>query len=194
MAKEKDTEKDTDTTGTEKGEVSGVGTTANPTIVRKVSPKTVMGKDIRELPIPSDLFTVIGQASNLRDGMSDYGPWTALVGEFEATNMQTNEVFYGTQLFLPGAAGDLLVAQVRKFVQEEIPVTDEVFKKSGRTYKVTGEMVELAIIISTKKATRAGGAAYEFVTRPVIDVRRADPLAALRDKMAGHLRLTHKAA
>lgn len=154
-----------------------------PIPIRKINPKDVMGKKMKEVEIPSDCFTIIGRAWNLRDGESSFGPWSALVGEFEATRILDGQRFISTQCFVPGAAGELLVAQVRKFVTEEIPVTPEQLKKVGKTYKVSGETVEMALIVSVKKSGREGGADYEYVVRPVVPVQRADPLAALRARM-----------
>lgn len=162
-----------------------------PIPIRKINPKDVMGKKMKEVEIPSDCFTIIGRAWNLRDGESSFGPWSALVGEFEATRIVDGQRFISTQCFVPGAAGDLLVAQVRKYVTEEIPVSPDQFKKVGKTYKVTGETVEMALIVSVKKSGREGGADYEYVVRPVVPVQRADPLAALRARMLQSLpRLT----
>jgi hypothetical protein len=160
-------------------------------IVRKISPKAVLEKDLnkmivgQEVKLPCDLYTLIGRTGNLRDGMSDFGTWTALIGEFEAQRLYDGSMkkFISSQAFIPGAAGDLLVAQVRKFVQEPIEVTPEQFKKSGRTYKVTGEFVELAVIVGAKESSRAGGQPYEFTIRPIVKVQQADSLASLRDKM-----------
>jgi hypothetical protein len=156
---------------------------AGPIPIRKLNPKDIMGKKMKEVVIPSDCFTLIGRAWNLREGESAFGPWTALVGEFEATRIEDRQRFISTQCFVPGAAGDLLVAQVRKFVTEEIPATPEQVKKIGKTYKVTGETVEMALIVSVKKSSREGGADYEYVVRPVVPVQKADPLAALRERM-----------
>lgn len=154
-----------------------------PQILKKLNPKDVMGTKIRELPIPSDLYTIIGRAHNLRDGESTFGPWTSLRGEFEAVRLSDGETFISAECFVPGPAGDLLVQQVRKFITEEIPVSAEQAKKSGRTYKVTGEYVEMALVISTKSSTRDAGQPYEFVVRPIVPVQKADALAALRERM-----------
>lgn len=155
--------------------------------IGKINPKDVMGKKMKEVTTPEtgiyDLFTIIGTAANLRDGESAFGPWTALVGEFEATRLSDGQRYISTQCFVPGAAGELLVAQVRKFVIEEIPVTAEQFKKTGKTYKVTGETVEMALIVGIKKAQRDGGANYEYVIRPVVPVQKSDPLSALRNRL-----------
>lgn len=160
-------------------------------ILRKITPKEIVGTKLTDLivegtiKLPCDLFTLIGRAYNLRDGESDFGPWTALLGEFEAVRTfdGSNATFYAPQCFIPGPAGDLLVQTVRGFVQEPIEVTPEQYKKSGRTYKVTGETVEMALIVGAKRASRDGGAPYEFTVRPLIDVRKADALAHLRAKV-----------
>lgn len=155
--------------------------------IRKINPKDVMGKKMKEVDVPEkgiyDLFTIIGTTHNLRDGESQFGPWTALVGEFEATRLMDGQRYISTECFVPGAAGELLVAQVRKFVIEEIPVTAEQFKKTGKTYKVTGETAEMALIVGIKKAQRDGGADYEYVIRPVVPVQKSDPLATLRNHL-----------
>lgn len=155
--------------------------------IRKINPKDVMGKKMKEVEVPEkgiyDLFTIIGTTYNLRDGESQFGPWTALVGEFEATRLADGQRYISTECFVPGAAGELLVAQVRKFVIEEIPVTAEQFKKTGKTYKVTGETAEMALIVGVKKAQRDGGAEYEYVIRPVVPVQKSDPLATLRNHL-----------
>lgn len=171
-------------TGTAEGKAPDTDLEAGPIPIRKINPKDVMGKKMKDVKIPSDCFTIIGTAHNLRDGESAFGPWSALVGEFEATRISDGQRFISTQCFVPGAAGDLLVTQVRKFVLEEIPPkSPEEFKKVGKTYKVTGETVEMALIVSVKESSRDGGQPYEYVIRPVVPVQKSDPLAALRERM-----------
>jgi hypothetical protein len=66
------------------------------TPLRKINAKTVWGK-IKNDDIPEKgskpLFRVIGQAMGTREGDGDYGEWVALVGNFEAVNLATGEVF-----------------------------------------------------------------------------------------------------
>lgn len=170
------------------GATAETGTVIAPRIARRLTPKEIMGKKIRDVRIPSDLYTLIGRANNLRDGESDFGPWTALRGEFEACRLDESgapvEVIIGTECFVPGAAGDLLIAAVKPFILKPIEVTPEQKKKGGQTYEVNGDHVEVALIVSVKASTRDGGVGYEFVTRPIISVRKADPLASLRELMA----------
>lgn len=156
---------------------------AGPSILKKINPKDVMEMKIKDVPYPADLYTVIGRANNIREGESQYGPWVSLRGEFEAVRISDGKRFYSAECFVPGPAGDLLVNQVRGFIVEAIPVTEEQRKKAGQTYRVTGEFVEMALIVSTVASKRDGGAPYEYTVRPVVPVQKADALAALRAKM-----------
>lgn len=52
-------------------------------------------------PKQLDLMTVIGSATGTESGSGDKGDWTALLGEFEATNVETGEIFQGFKCFLP---------------------------------------------------------------------------------------------
>lgn len=159
-------------------------------ISKKISPKEIVG-DLKkmvmsgDLKLPCDLYTVIGRAGNIREGESTYGPWVAALGEFEATQLiGDKKTFIGTQLFLPGPAGELLIEQIRRFTTEPIEPTEEQKKKGGgRTYKTTGEYVELALIVAAKVSDRAGGAPYEYVVRPLEPIRKHDALAHLRAKV-----------
>lgn len=163
-------------------------------ILRKISTKTILGNLKKAVmdgttKLPCDLFTIIGRASNLRVGEGDNGPWTALLGEFEAVRLSDGQAFLSSQCFIPGPAGELLVNQVRQFITEEIPVSSEEFKKHGKTYKTNGDVVELALIVGAKPNERPDGAPYEFTVRPIVPVQKADALAALRDKMAQKVKL-----
>ena len=197
MAKESNIKKD-EVKETQTDEAQGDEAEAGQGIVRRLNPKDVIGGNIRDLvmdgkiKLPGDLYTLIGRANNIREGESAFGPWTELRGEFEATNIAADSPAYGqkfisTACFVPGPAGDLLVQQVRSFVTEPIAVTEEQFKKTGRTYRVTGEYVEMALIIGAKKAERPGGAPYEFTVRPVVAVQKADSLASMRAKITAYL-------
>lgn len=175
---------------TESTQAENTESASGPGVLKKVNPKDVMQKDIKRCLLEmqkaeltsKDLFTIIGRANNIRVGESAFGPWESLRGEFEATNMETGETFISAECFVPGAAGELLVNQVRGFIIKEIPVTDEQYKKGGKTFEVTGDTVEMALIVAIKESTRSGGAPYEFIVRPIVSVQRADSLQALRER------------
>lgn len=163
-----------------------------PGILKKINPKDVVGGNLLQMALkgdikfPCDLYTLIGHASNLREGESAYGPWVSLKGEFEATVQVSGEnlgkSFISSECFVPGPAGDLLVAAVRKFIEAPIEVSEEQYKKTGRTFRVTGEIVEMALVIGAKASDRSGGSGYEYTVRPIIKVQKADPLSGLRER------------
>lgn len=170
-----------------------------PTPLKKINPKDVMEGDIKglimsgKLKLPADLFLLYGAAVNLRDGESSFGPWTALVGEFRAIRIHDDREFIAMECHIPGAAGDMLVSGVRKFVIEDIPVTADEFKKHGKTYKVTGETVEMALVVSAVPSARAGGAPYEFKVRPLVKIATVNTLAHLETKAQKFLALRKQA-
>ncbi len=155
---------------------------------RRITPKTVMEGNITDMilegliKLPCSLYSVIGRANNLRDGESDHGPWTAAIGEFEATRISDGKIFIGKECHVPGAAGELLITELRRFVIEQESDTAENIAKRGRRYKTSGDVVDVGIIVGIKKSTRQGGAPYEFTVTSIVPVRRSDALAALRQK------------
>jgi hypothetical protein len=82
-------------------------------LISKISPRTVFGSkgEILEL-VMSDksmehpLFVVVGKANGRKDGESDFGPWTALLGNFRAQALDKNgqragELFSSGRCHLP---------------------------------------------------------------------------------------------
>jgi len=57
------------------------------------------------------VLRVVGTAVGVKTGQSDYGDWTALIGDFGVTNLIDGEQFRGATLFLPDVA--LLPIQVQ---------------------------------------------------------------------------------
>jgi hypothetical protein len=80
-------------------------------VVRKIQAKGLVGnvKDAEE----GTLYTVVGKATGLKGGESNYGPWECLKGDFIA---QTNdgEQYRGSQLFLPEIAHDMVAHQLKE--------------------------------------------------------------------------------
>lgn len=66
-------------------------------LVKKISPRTVFGSkaDIQKLVLSDQdaehpLFLVAGKCNGQRQGESDMGPWTALLGRFMAQKLNAN--------------------------------------------------------------------------------------------------------
>jgi hypothetical protein len=71
---------------------------------RKLSAKIIVGKRIGQVTEPKDLFTVIGIATGIRIGQSNYGEWTGLKGEFEVVRCEDGKVLQAPIMILPDAA------------------------------------------------------------------------------------------
>lgn len=128
-------------------------------LIRKISAKTVVGK-IQKPEKATSLFHVFGIARSVRTGESNYGPWVALIGQFEATNLETGETFVAPQCFLPEPIGSMMAAQVQN---EDT------------------ESVQFGLEVGIKPADTAVG--YEYTSKALVESKEADPLADLRAKM-----------
>lgn len=53
-----------------------------------------------------------GSASGTKTGVSDFGEWTALTGQFRAISAETGETFDSGVCFLPDVALDLILGQL----------------------------------------------------------------------------------
>jgi len=59
------------------------------------------------------VMRVMGSATGLKTGVSDFGEWTALTGQFRAMNPETGETTDAAQLFMPDVAQDMIAAQLK---------------------------------------------------------------------------------
>ncbi|MGA9854261.1 MAG: hypothetical protein WBR29_03150 [Gammaproteobacteria bacterium] len=150
-------------------------------LVRKISPKTIMGKVT--IPLKSDgkpyvdedgvpvkfpdtvLYSVFGLSHGIRTGTGDNGPFCAFLGSFEAVRSKDGKRFQGGQCFVPKAIEDLLVASM-KAGQKDDPSAS----------------VEFAVEIGIKFAQTAVG--YEYTIKNLVKTKNADPLADLRSRLA----------
>ena len=137
--------------------------------IKKLSVATVYGKiDLKKLlAAPGErieLMTVIGSAVGMKDGTSSYGDWRALLGIFQATNLETGEVFDASTLFLPEVA--------------MIPITVSLAQPGTRG-------VEFAIKISARYAhdAKPGGSAYEYTWEPLLPPDQSDPVTRIKAKL-----------
>lgn len=129
-------------------------------IVKKLSVKTVHGKvDPSKLDKEgSVLFRIMGEASGLKSGESQFGAWTALTGQFAAIK-PSGEMVRASQAFLP----DVLLSMIQPVVEQ-------------------GEKVEFVFdVVAVPDSSVAVG--YTYAARPVIAPEPAtDPIARLMEK------------
>lgn len=127
--------------------------------IKKISVAKCYGKIDKE-KTPMSILQIVGIATGTFTGESTFGPWCALRGNFEATNLQTGEKFRSSQCFMP----DVAIAIV-----------------AGALASDENNAVEFGVIIGIIKSETQIG--YEFTMNPLIDVTENDPIANLIKKL-----------
>lgn len=156
-----------------------------PQIIRKISarhvipnvkyfvPKADKDGNISRDIIP--LYRLFGQATGVRKGESDNGPFTALTGRFEAVvvaaDPETGEVdeksYAAPECFLPEPMNAM--------------IADELDQKDANGKRVV-QSLQFAFEVGIVAAKTSVG--YEYRCTPLIEREGADPLAAMREQMA----------
>lgn len=131
-------------------------------ILKKISASTVVGnvKRLREIAENSEgvvapIMRVIGVAIATKSGVSQYGEWVSLRGQFSATNLETGEEFRGSSLFVPDELTDMIAAQLSQGVKS----------------------VEFAVDIGVMVSDAVIG--YEYVVEPLLEPSENDPINSL---------------
>ena len=151
----------------------------------KISLKTIGAQ-----PRPSEKITaravahVFGSARGYFIGQSTYGEFYKFRGDFEATNVETGEVYRSANLLLPDVIAMLLVDALHAAGAKAGKA-----KGAAGTHEEPGEMatapVEFAIEVGIRPRADAkpGTAAYEWTVKPLTPVRDSDPLQRLREEV-----------
>lgn len=132
--------------------------------IRKITIKTVCGGvDFDKLVAAKekrlDLMTLFGVARLARPGSSDYGMYTAFLGEFVAVNMETGEEFGSSKLLVP------------KILEEQL---------AGLVGQEGGREVKFAVVIGVRYEPKSQ-VKYEFTLRPLVETADASVIAELRE-------------
>jgi hypothetical protein len=130
--------------------------------VKKLTTKIIVGKKIGKLETHTVLYSIIGVASDLKTGESNYGAWTALVGRFEAERTADGQMFSAPLLLLPDEAAAPIIQAVK-----------------------IHDGVEFALIVAAEPTLSAPGYVYDI--KSVIAPHRNDMLAGLRNAMQAYV-------
>lgn len=106
------------------------------------------------------LATFAGIASDIKQGVSDFGEWEALTGQFRAINAETGEVFDSAVCFLPDVALNLVKAQL-----------------AGGA-----KAVEFAFEISAVE-DESVAVGYSYRASPLLEISEDDPMQRLMAKV-----------
>lgn len=88
-------------------------------LARKLTAKSITGLDANGIAAigrkgKKALFHIIGRVGDSKMLETQYGPSTALMGQFEAINADTGESFYSGVAYLPPFVTNMLLGQMRK--------------------------------------------------------------------------------
>lgn len=83
-------------------------------LVRKLSTKTIIGARIRlnEGEAERYLFRLAGRVTGIQTGNSDFGPWVAFKGNFQAQRAD-GELFAGPKCFVPEPVQSMLEDKIQ---------------------------------------------------------------------------------
>lgn len=137
-------------------------------LVRKLVPRVVMEAGIEKPKAAESLYTIYGVVTALKDGNSDYGTFTKLIGQFEATRVSDRKVFRAPVAFLPEPMHGMIVAAFKNSESEK-------------------PSLQFAATVGIKPTNRAGGTGYEFTVTPLVQPAESDALIALRNQAVAAL-------
>lgn len=133
------------------------------TMLKKLGAKQILGnvrQTVKEFcandgdVIPA--YSVFGTANGVKSGVSQYGDWTAFVGNMEAINHASGERFAAVQCFIPDPLQTILL----KGLEEH-------------------ENIEFSFTVKVKRRDDLKEG-YEYLVEPHKQATEADPLEKLR--------------
>ena len=127
-------------------------------LVGKLSAKSVGVNFAKAKEAPMDHFDVIGYATGVKEGESTYGKWFALEGNFEARNLETDQVYVSAKCFLPPIVNNLVAVQVQE-----------------------GKSVQFAYRVGTIPANTVAG--YEYTIEALVEAEPLEILENIKSKI-----------
>ena len=129
-------------------------------VVKKLSSKVILGgrPDIppKDHKGPKWVYEIVGIVNRTKEGSSDFGPYLALHGTFQATNLETGEISRASKCYLPDLVTDMIAGQMVGEVNE----------------------VQFGFRVGViRDDTAATG--YVYAAEPLVELQQNDPLAGL---------------
>jgi hypothetical protein len=103
----------------------------------------------------TDILKIAGVITSIRPGQTQLGEYAELVGQFQAVNLETGEMFQSGKAILPNFIADPMVEASKG-----------------------GSEVEFAIQIGVKR-NEGSVVGYEFSVKPLVEPKVSDKLAKL---------------
>jgi hypothetical protein len=134
------------------------------TSVKKLTTKIIVGKKIGKIEARTQLYSIVGVATGLKTGESNYGAWTALVGRFEAERTADGQLFAAPLVLLPDEASALVIQAIKS---------------------ANGSGIEFGLVVTAEPTLSSPGYVYDI--QMVVSPRKNDMLATLRHAMQAFL-------
>jgi hypothetical protein len=150
------------------------------TLTKKISAADLLGnvkKYVREnfeIGEAKLCFGVAGFCNAIEEGTSQYGDWSRFVGDFQATNYITGEIFRSEKCHVPSVLEAVLLRDL-----ESMKADVKELQHSTVT-KLTGE-IEFAytVQIIRHEDSDDGAVSYEYITTPRTEVTESDRVSKL---------------
>lgn len=139
------------------------------TLLKKMSTKNIICNPKEALRLidkdgeVKEIYKILGIVTGFKAGEGDYGSYVAFAGQFHAVNTVTGEEFESGKAFLPEPLPGMIQAALSN-----------------------SDSVEFALSVSMKRRDDLG-IGYEYLVSPIVDTKRADPLAHLKAAVKGAL-------
>jgi hypothetical protein len=147
-------------------------------VAKKITVATVYGPiDVSQLPalqtgtvdapVPNPypwkkICRISGYATGTKSGMTQYGPWTAFLGDFAGVNHDTGEITMGKACLIPGAMGDALIESFAELAKES-----------------DAPKMRFSVDVFVKRNAREPGKKYDYKVAPVLEAKLSSPAIAL---------------
>ena len=145
------------------------------TLTKKISAVDLMGnvaKYVRanfEIGETKLCFGVAGFCNQIEEGTSQYGDWVRFVGDFQATNYMTGEIFRSEKCHVPSVLEAVLLRDLE-------PLKSDVKELKHSTIANLTSEIEFAytVQIIRHEDKDDGAVSYEYITTPRTEVAVSD--------------------
>ena len=157
-------------------------TNNNITLVNKISASDLLGKvgkfvrENIEVGERQKAFGVAGVCEAIETGTSSFGDWTRFVGDFQAVNYTTGEVYRSERAHVPSVLCSILERDLGALK------TGEVKEKQHSSIYPLSTSAEFAFsvdIVRNPDDEESGAVSYEYITTPKTEVAANDRISHL---------------
>lgn len=150
------------------------------TLLKKIGASDLLGpvaKVVREnLEVGQTkiAFGVAGICSKLESGTGTFGEWTRFVGDFQATNYFTGEIFRSEKTHVPTVLEAILLRDME-------PLKSSIKELQHTTITDLTQDCEFAFTVSLKRNEDddKGGVSYEYICTPKTEIKANDRISHL---------------